>query len=137
MSNQIPRPVRLAACLVAITTLVAGCGAARGPNQAGAADADAGAVSGVTVPTWPVPADTPSWSLQPDGSAVPTDLPTTTPPAALGGGAGGSPNGSSGSTATDPQVEQLLQQADQALDAANAASSDDASQSGQDEGVLP
>ncbi|HTS14348.1 MAG TPA: hypothetical protein VMH24_01680, partial [Candidatus Sulfotelmatobacter sp.] len=59
--------------------------------------------------------------------------------AANGGDTGGTSTNPYGglSAATQAQLDQLLQQADQALDAASAAASDDAAQSGQDEGALP
>jgi len=139
VSNQYMRPVRLAACLVTATVLLAACGASVGAGQAGAA----GPVGGVVnVPTWPAAA--PTWSFLPDGTSAPdasaTTQPTTSAVANDGTGTtGSSAGGTSGglSAATEAQLEQLLQQANQALDAASAAASDDAAQSGQDEGVLP
>ncbi|MFI5261355.1 MAG: hypothetical protein ACHQZR_02220 [Candidatus Limnocylindrales bacterium] len=138
MTNQVIRPVRLAACLVTATVLLAACGASAGAGQVGDAGPDA---AGLTVPTWPATA-TPGWSLLPDGpSASPgvTVQPTGPAAAASGGATGSSSSSTYGglSAATLAQLEQLLLQGNQALDAANAAASDDAAQSGQDEGALP
>ena len=143
MSNQNLRPVRLAACLVTAAVVLAACGATASSGPVGDAGA---AAAGVTVPTWPATA-TPDWSYLPDGSSVPggrhdaADLDgprgrrwrrrQSAAPARRPAPPGGI------SAATDAQLEQLLQEANQALDAANAAASDDAAQSGQDEGAIP
>ncbi len=137
MSNQILRPVRLAACLVTVAVVLTACGASARSGQVGDAGPD---TADVTVPTWPATA-TPDWSFLPDGSATPVDntaQPTATTATADGGGSVSTSSTAGGlSAATEAQLEQLLQQANQALDAGHAAASDDAAQSGQDEGAIP
>lgn len=137
MSNQILRPVRLAACLMTVAVVLTACGAGARSGQVGDAGPDA---ADVTVPTWPATA-TPDWSVSPQASATPVDAtaqPTAGAAVAAGGSKSSSPSHPGGiSAATEAQLEQLLQQASQALDAANAAASDDAAQSGQDEGAIP